>query len=755
MPEMTAGVCPRCGNRLDGQAVDGLCAQCLLDPSWNADLGAGRSDPSRIGRYKLLDLLGEGGFGSVYSAVQEHPVSRRVALKIIKPGMDTRQVVARFEAERQALAMMDHPNIAKILDAGETDAGRPYFVMELVAGTPITRYCDENGLDTRERLELFTQVCRAIQHAHQKAVIHRDIKPNNVLVTVHEDGKPLPKVIDFGIAKATGAKLTDKTLFTEFRQFIGTPEYMSPEQAGAADVDTRTDTYSLGVLLYELLTGTTPFGRAELRDKTHDEIQRIIREVEPPEPSARLGALAGEAASAAAATRKAETLKLARRVKGDKAETLKLARRVKGDLDWVVMRCLEKDPTRRYETVNGLASDVERFLRGDPVSAGPPSAAYRARKFARKHRWGLAAAGAVAASLLLLGAAITIGVLREGRQRGAHVVALQAEQAKTLGEKRAAIEARDEAQAVNDFLLNMLAAADPWGRNTDPTGPTRTAGLTVRAVLDSAAGQLARGSLGSRPGVEAAVRTALASAYRGMGLYPQAEIQAREALGLRRQVVGDKHPDVATSLTRLANVLYDKGDLGGAEGLYRQALRMRTELLTEQHPDTAASMTNLGNLMRAKGDLRGAEDMHRRALGFRRKLLGESHADVASSLHNLATVLHDKRDLGPAETLYLDSLAMKRELLGERHPLVAETLNNLANLRRDTGDLRGAEAMHRQALDMRRTLLGERHPDVVLSLGNLALVLDDEGEHAQAEELRRGARELREASLRPAEANQK
>jgi serine/threonine protein kinase len=327
---------------------------------------------TKIGRYKLLQLIGEGGFGVVYMAEQEKPIRRRVALKIIKLGMDTNRVIARFEAERQALAMMEHPNIAKVLDAGATDTGRPYFVMELVKGIPITEYCDKNDLDTRQRLELFIDVCKAVQHAHQKGIIHRDIKPSNVMITLH-DGKPVPKVIDFGIAKATQHRLTEKTLFTDFRHFMGTPVYMSPEQAemSGLDVDTRSDIYSLGILLYELLTGSTPLEEKMLLNAAHDEMCRMIREEEPEKPSTRLSTL-GEM--------------LAEVAKHRHVQPDQLCKIVRGDLDWVVMKTLEKDRTRRYETANELVLDIERHLRDEPVVAGPPSAVYRIKKFLRRNR---------------------------------------------------------------------------------------------------------------------------------------------------------------------------------------------------------------------------------------------------------------------------------------------------------------------------------------------------------------------------------
>ena len=437
-----------------------------LDPPYDSDAvrrarAALDAPPERIGRYRILERLGTGGMGDVFVAEQTEPIRRRVAVKVIKAGMDTRSVVARFEAERQALAMMDHPNIAKVFDAGTTDAGRPYFVMELVRGVPITAFCDANKLTTRQRVELMVPVCQAVQHAHQKGIIHRDIKPHNVLVTLH-DGKPVPKVIDFGIAKATGPALTDKTIYTEFRQLIGTPAYMSPEQAemSGLDIDTRSDIYSLGVLAYELLTGRPPFEAARLVKAGLNEIQRIIREEDPPRPSLRLSTM-GEALTTIAGSRS--------------TEPARLSKLVAGELDWIVMRAMEKDRQRRYETVSDLAADLKRHLTGEPVIAAPPTFAYRSATFVRRHRRSLTIA-TVVVTTLLVGIVSTAYMAIEARHQAklarrsnadaiaAGEVARQQASEAVAARAQADLRATEVSRQLGESLIAQADALDSGGR---------------------------------------------------------------------------------------------------------------------------------------------------------------------------------------------------------------------------------------------------------------------------------------------------
>ena len=675
----------------------------------------------RIGRYKLLEKIGEGGFGVVYMAEQIEPVQRKVALKIIKAGMDTREVIARFEAERQALALMDHPNIAHALDAGATEAGRPYFVMELVNGIPITDYCDRARLSTLKRLQLFIKVCHAVQHAHQKGIIHRDLKPNNVLVTLH-DGEPVPKVIDFGVAKALGQKLTEKTLFTSFQNMIGTPAYMSPEQAELSgwDIDTRSDIYSLGVLLYELLTGVTPFEAETFRQAALDEIRRMIRESEPSKPSTRLQTLG---------------VRLKDVAKFRHTDPAALRRLVKGDLDWIVMKCLEKDRTRRYETANGLAMDLGRYLKDESVSAAAPALSYQLTKFGRRHRAGLATAAALTFFLLAGTAVSTIEAMRASRAERAQILLREraelgrANEAKLYreaeaGRKQAQAEASKSRQ-VSRFLEDMLRGVGPsvaLGRDT----------TLLREVLDKTAAR-AGTDLTNQPEVEAELRSTLSTVYRALGDYGTAEAMERRALAVRTQLWGEEHPEIARSLNSLAVVLCQQGKYAGAEDLCSQALAMRRKLLGDEHPEVADSLYTMGGILHGRGRLDEAAAAFNEAI----RMHGSHNNELgsAAALASLGRVLQNQGRAAEAEPLLRTALAIELAVLPSEHPTVVAGLNGLASALASQGRLAEAEALQLQGLAMARRLFGRPHPAIAGAVAGLVNVLQRQGKAATIEEL--------------------
>ncbi len=658
--------------------------------------GTGR----QIGPYKLLQLIGEGGFGSVFMAEQTEPVKRRVAVKVIKKGMDTRQVIARFEQERQALAMMDHPGIAKVLDAGETETGQPYFVMELVDGEPVTDHCDRQKLSIPARLELFVQICSAVQHAHTKGIIHRDLKPSNVLVSV-VDGQARAKVIDFGIAKATEGNLTERTLFTGHRQLIGTPEYMSPEQAeGSMDIDTRTDVYALGVLLYELLTGSTPFDSRRLRSAAFAEIARIIREDDPPSPSSRLSQSAATLVTVAARRH---------------TEPRKLSSMLRGELDWIVMKALEKERQRRYETASGLAMDVRRYLAGEPVTAAPPSASYRFRKFVVRHRVPVAAASLVVAALLVAVAGIS-------------------------WQARVARAQLEKAERIAEFMADMLEGVEPGvARGRDTT--------MLQEMMSSAAARIEKGDLARSPEAELRLRATIGTVFRELALYDEASKMLAPAVPLARSLHDGDHEETAEALGNLGQLLNDQDELEKAEPLYREALAMDRRLFPGDDPRVATDLNNLAQLLDDKGDASAAEPLARQALEMRRRIYPGDHQDVAESLNNLANLMiggnRGTGDLEGAEKLFREVLAMSRRLYPGDHPRLAGALNNLSVILKNRGDLAGAEPLARETLEMRRRLFPGDHPYVATGLNNLALLIQERGDLVAPEPLFRESLAMR------------
>jgi eukaryotic-like serine/threonine-protein kinase len=694
---------------------------------------AAESAGDRIGRYKLLQKIGEGGCGVVYMAEQEDVVRRRVALKVIKLGMDTKAVIARFEAERQALSRMEHPNIASVLDAGMTASGRPFFVMELVRGVKITEYCDQNNLTTAERLDLFIKVCHAIQHAHQKGIIHRDIKPSNILVTLH-DHVPVPKVIDFGIAKATQGRLTDQTLFTAFEQFIGTPAYVSPEQAEMTglDVDTRSDIYSLGVLLYELLTGRTPFETKDLVESGLDEMRRRIREQEPPRPSARVRTLPEIDRTTVA------------RQRG--VDVVKFSILLRGDLDWIVMRCLEKDRARRFETANALAEDLQRYLHNEPVTARPPSTAYLVQKLVRRHRLAFGT-GAAIALLVAVGFALSTTLFLRARQAERRV-------SEMLG---TAVQEKDSAELArsNEALLRRKAEAEEQKAQSEASHRTQVAasmkemlsGISqlvlingdeklARRILDQTAAGLKK-DLGGQPEVEADLRETLGGIYFKIGEFDQAVAMFREALALRRRREPDDPTAVAQSLNYLGLALTNPADFPEAERSILEAIALQEKQLGKTHPAVAQSRSNLGwVLSRQEGRLAEAEKLVQEALTAQRKR-GIETLEVAESLKRLGAICEQQARFALAEQHLNESLVLYRKLLGRDHVEVASSLHLLAVTLVMDNKLTAALECYREAIDIRERL---KNPGATRPPEMLASVLEPRGNLAEVEAALREAR---------------
>jgi eukaryotic-like serine/threonine-protein kinase len=703
-----------------------------------ADLG--QSAGAVIGPYHLLHRIGVGGMGEVWLAEQKEPVRRRVALKLIKAGMDTREVVARFESERQALALMDHPAIAKVFDAGSTPQGRPYFVMEYVNGIPITTYCDRHRLTTEQRLELFIRVCEGVQHAHEKAILHRDLKPSNILVS-EVDGKPAPRIIDFGVAKATAQRLTPETLFTQVGEVVGTPAYMSPEQAdsGGVDVDTRTDVYSLGVVLYELLVGALPL---DFTTTTPDQFRSRLRDEDVPRPSTKLRTSAQKSDTAA---------------QQRSTDLTALLRLLRGDLDAITLKCLEKERARRYGTPAEVASDIRRYLRNEPVVARPAGLVYRTRKYVRRNRIGVAfAAGA---GILLLSAAI----------------------AQTLQLRRTERE-RDRADRITKFMTEMFKVSNP--------SEARGNDIRAREILDKASTEIDTG-LTKDPELQARMMHTMGTVYESLGLYSKAESLFGRAAEIRRGVLGPMNRDTLASSNKLGFVLREESRFPEAEKLTRETMELRKRAFGPKDRDTLDSATQLALILDDEGRFADAEKLNRqtvdiasRAYGpqddaariarqhlaidfayegkyaeaekvFREiyeddcKRLGDDNLTVVGEHDNLGNILLQQERYAEAEKIYRDGLERHTRLQGPDHPRTLLTAGNLAQALRSEKRYSEAEKLLRDTLAAKLKTLGPDHRSTLVTKGNLAETLGDEGKNAEAEQLIRETLDSERRTLGP------
>mgnify|MGYP001815253352 CR=1 FL=1 len=657
----------------------------LNEPLLSAAGLADDLDPERlvgqsIDGYVLRSVVGEGGMGVVYEAWQAEPVERRVALKVIKLGMNTREVVSRFRQEQQALAIMSHPNIARVYDAGATADGRPYFVMEFVDGEPITGYCDKHRLDARSRLKLCISVLEGIQHAHQKSLIHRDIKPSNVLIEHAETGQPSVKIIDFGIAKATDQRSTEKTMYTAVGRLVGTPTYMSPEQAASdvAGIDTRTDVYSTAVLLYELLTGTVPFENESLLSAGYAEIQRIIREQDPPPPSRKLSTIDGATLTMSAKARR--------------STSRALRREIEGDLDWIVMKGLEKDPARRYGSATEFAADIRRYLDDMPVIARPPGRVYRLKKFVRRHTWGVAVTGTAVAAVL----AFSVFSFSQAQRLAVALGEAQIEQAK--------------AERVTQFLLQMLAESEPNNAQGE--------NVTVLQALERGAERL-KTELDEEPATKAAILIQMAEIYRELGDYENAEELLKRA-GDTLGAMQVQDPATIVEYEQVAaNMFHDKGDYETAGAHYESAIAVQRSL-DPGHVNLVRAMKDYGTLFIDSGDYARAAVELRAAVDVARANLPANHALLGTSLGTLAHANNQQGESELARPQFEESVAILRALLPDTTMELAATLSGYGSFLREAGELDAAMATQEEVVQLYRKVLGDEHPYVATVLTSLA-----------------------------------
>jgi len=634
----------------------------------------------RIGRYTLLSVLGEGGMGIVYLAEQEHPIKRHVAIKVIKPGMDSKRVIARFEAERQALALLDHPNIAHVYDAGATESGRPYFVMEYVKGLPITEHCDHHKLIIEDRLRLFLQVCHAVQHAHQKGIIHRDIKPSNILVSL-EGNQVLPKIIDFGIAKALAQPLTERTFTTEKGQLFGTPEYMSPEQADISidDIDTRSDIYSLGILLYVLLTGVLPFDSKTFREGGIDHIRQVIRETNPKTPSTRLTSLGDQAKNVAESRR---------------IGVAALAKCLHQELEWIPLKAMRKERAERYRSASEFADDIENYLNGIPLIAGPPSTVYQIKKYVRRHRALITGIGAV---LIVLVAGIVVSTLL------------------TIGQARA----RAEAQAVSDFLrFSVLESLDPFkvgGRQ-----------ITIRTVLDKASKDI-QGNFKRSPMAEAQIRHTIGFAYWSLGLYEQHELHYKRAVDICREQLGNDDPTTLLWIKEMGWGYFQRSRYREAEQLFAESVAGMRRVIGLEDERTLHCIGSLATVYAMQGRFQEAELVFNPALEAARRMGIEEYV-----LGGVGWAYRLQGHYKKAEEPSIKALELYRRQLGNKDYITLQWMRKLAELYRDMGRYDDAEKLLREAINSWRGAWGDEHPETLWTTMDLGWLYYSQGRNDEA-----------------------